>query len=241
MLNSRVILIALLGILTCYHADAQIGDFLKKAKKEVLGEESSDVGLGLKQALEFGVDAAVQKLSAENGYLVSPYKILVPDEAQKVVEKLKYVPGFENVERDLVEKMNRAAESAAKKATPIFISAIKQMTFRDAMNILMGERDAATRYLEGTTRDQLYAEFMPVIQAALDEVNAREYWRSATEAYNKIPFTNKVNTELDDHVNNKALDGLFGEIEVKEGKIRGDKSERKTDLLREVFAKQDKS
>ncbi len=71
-------------------------------------------------------------------------------------------------------------------------------------------------------------------------MNARTYWKSVVNAYNNIPFVRKVNPALDDHVNQKALDGLFALIEVKEAKIRGDQSERKTDLLRKVFAKQDK-
>ncbi|MDX1477244.1 MAG: DUF4197 domain-containing protein [Saprospiraceae bacterium] len=239
IMNSvRVLLLVLISLLSVETAEAQkLKDLLNKAKKEVLGED--DVGLGLKQALEFGVEEAVNKLSAENGYLLSPYKILVPKEAQQVISKLKIVPGFENVERDLIQKMNEAAEIAAKEATPIFVSAITSMTFDDAMNILMGEKDAATRYLERTTRDQLYVKFMPVIQVALDQVNAREYWKTAVDAYNRIPLVRKVNPELDDHVNNKALDGLFGEIEVKEEKIRGNASERKTELLRKVFAQQD--
>jgi len=214
-------------------------DLVNKTKKTLLDDGNVDIGAGLKQALEFGVTDAVQSLSKENGYLISPYKILVPPEAQQVVSKLKLVPGFENVEKDLVEKMNEAAEYAAKKATPIFVSAITSMTFDDAMKILTGEKDAATQYLERTTRQQLYDEFMPVIQGALDEVNAREYWTKAVEQYNKIPFVKKVNPELDDHVNNKALDGLFGEIEKKEEKIRTDQSQRTTELLQKVFAKQD--
>lgn len=212
---------------------------LLKEKTESLFSDDN-IALGLKQALEFGVSEAVDHLSAPNGYLDSPYKILVPDEAQQVVNKLKLVPGFENVERDLIAKMNEAAEYAAKEATPIFLSAITNMSFDDAMNILTGGNDAATRYLESSTRDQLYDSFIPVIQNALDEVNAREYWSKAVEKYNKIPFVKKVNPELDDHVTGKALDGLFGEIELKEGKIRGDKDERTTDLLKEVFAQQDK-
>ena len=237
----RLLIITLISVLVLQSAEAQkFKDFLKKAKKEVLGDEG-DVGLGLKQALEFGVEEAVNKLSGEDGYFLSPYKVLVPEEAQQVVKKLKIVPGFQNVERDLIKKMNEAAEIAAKEATPIFVSAITSMTFDDAMNILMGEKDAATRYLDNTTRPQLYDTFMPIIQSALDQVNAREYWKTCVDAYNQIPFVRKVNPALDDHVNNKALDGLFSEIEVKEGKIRGDSSERKTDLLKKVFAKQDKS
>lgn len=201
--------------------------------------EDGEVSLGLKQALEFGVNEAVEKLSAENGYLQSPYKILVPEEARQIISKVKMVPGFGDVEQQLIDKMNKAAELAAKKATPIFVDAITSLTIRDALNILMGEKDAATRYLESETRTALYDAFLPVIRSSLDEVNARTYWKSVVTAYNNIPLVKKVNPELDDHVNQKALDGLFSLIEVKEAKIRGDQSERKTDLLKKVFAKQD--
>lgn len=105
-----------------------------------------------------------------------------------MVNKLKVVPGFSNIEADLTERMNRAAEDAATKAKPIFIAAIKGMTFQDAMNILMGNQDAATRYLEKSTFEKLYAEFKPVIQTSLDKVNAREYWKGAVTSYNKLPF-----------------------------------------------------
>lgn len=228
-------------LLSTAPADAQFGKLIKKAESLLSDEDGSlDIGGGLKQALEIGVTDAVESLSAENGYLESPYKILIPEEAQKVVNTVSKVPGFQNVESDLISKMNEAAELAAKKAGPIFLNAIKQMTFEDATNILMGEQDAATRYLERTSREQLYAEFMPVIQTALDEVNARSYWKSAVDAYNKIPFQKKLNPELDDHVNNSALDGMFGLVEKKEEGIREDVGLRTTPLLKDVFARQDK-
>ena len=219
---------------------AQLDDLLNKTVKKVAPAADGDISGALKQALEFGVKEAVDKLSADKGYLESPYKILVPEEAQYIITKVKMVPGFQDVEKQLIDKMNKAAELAAKKATPIFVDAITSLTIKDAMNILMGEKDAATRYLESQTRDSLYAAFMPQIQAALDEVNAREYWKSVITAYNNVPFVKKANPKLDDHVNTKALDGLFSLIEVKEAKIRTDQSQRTTDLLKSVFAKQDK-
>ena len=219
---------------------AQFGKLLETAKKTILDDSSSgDIGSGLKQALEIGVGDAVKSLSAEKGYLESPYKILVPEEAKKVTSKLAMVPGFQNVEKDLIDKMNQAAEIAAKKATPIFIDAIKQMSFRDATDILFGDADAATRYLESSSRQSLYKEFLPVIQASLDEVNARTYWQDAVSAYNKIPFTKDLNPALDDHVNQRALDGMFSLIQEKETGIRGDKSLRTTPLLKDVFGKLD--
>jgi hypothetical protein len=139
----------------------------------------------------------------------------------------------------MVTLLNRAAESAAKKAKPIFVSAIKQMTFKDAMDILMGNKDAATRYLERTTNDALFKEFMPVIQQSLDEVNARDYWKSVVNAHNKLPFVKKVDPELDRYVTNKALGGMYGLIEEKEADIRTNQNSRTTDVLKKVFAKQD--
>ena len=233
-------------LLTISTAHAQFGKLKAKAEqaaKDITGGgglSQDEVGNGLKEALNNGVGDAVNFLSAKDGYYKSAYKILLPEEAQKVTNKLKAVPGFDNVEANLVEKMNRAAEIATEKAKPIFINAIKNMTFKDAMNILMGENNAATSYLKSNTYKSLYGEFMPIIQAALDEVNAREYWRGAVTAYNKIPFVDKTNPELDDHVNTMALNGMFSLVQEKEKGIRNDVSLRNTDLLRKVFAKQDK-
>lgn len=241
MIKRALVLFA--ALLLTQFANAQFGSVLKKAKDVVTGNSGlsqEDAGNGLKEALNAGIGEAVDFLSAKDGYLKSPYKILVPDEAQNVVSKLKNVPGFGNIEADLTERMNRAAEDAATKAKPIFVAAIKGLTFQDAMNILMGNQDAATRYLQKTTFDKLYAEFMPIIQTSLDKVNAREYWKSAVTTYNKLPFVEKTNPELDDHVTRQALTGMFSLVEKKEKGIRSDVGLRNSDLLRRVFAQQDK-
>ncbi|MGB4958205.1 MAG: DUF4197 domain-containing protein, partial [Saprospiraceae bacterium] len=117
------------------------------------------------------------------------------------------------------------------------VNAIKSMSIKDASSILTGPENAATTYLQSTSRTPLYNEFMPIIQASLDQVNARTYWKTVVDAYNSIPFTKKMNPALDDHVNNKALDGLFSLIAVKEKGIRTDVSQRTSDLLLKVFGK----
>ncbi len=221
-----------------FSATAQFGDLINKAKT-VIGGEQLDISAGLKEALNLGVKEAVTSLSAKDGYYDSPYRILVPEDAQKVIDKVKLVPGFQGVEEDLIRKMNEAAELTAQKATPIFVGAIKNMTIKDGKDILMGKDDAATRYLERTTRTSLYEAFMPVIRESLDEVNARSYWKTVVDAYNKIPFTKDMNPELDDHVNNAGLDGLFRLIEKKEGGIRNDVAQRTSPLLKDVFGQQD--
>lgn len=194
---------------------------------------------GLKEALNFGVDDAVKFLSAKDGYYQSPYKIFLPEEARKVVDKLKIVPGFNDVEKIIVEKINRSAEDAASKAAPIFLGAIKQMTIADATSILMGQNNAATQYLHGKTYSNLYGEFDPVIENSLNKFGALDYWTDAVTAYNKLPFVKDLNPDLKDHITSKALVGLFDLVEKKEAGIRTDVGQRTTQLLQTVFAKQD--
>jgi hypothetical protein len=203
------------------------------------GLTNEEIGKGLKQALEFGISEGAQRLSQENGYYKSPYKILLPEEARKVADRLQNVPGFNQVEEIILEKINRGAEDAAAKAKPIFVDAIRSMTFRDALDILTGNDDAATAYLNRVTYTKLYDEFNPVIVNSLDKFNARQYWGDAVNAYNKIPFVDKADPDLDDYVTRQALSGLFDMVEKKEREIRNNVSARTTDLLKRVFARQD--
>lgn len=203
------------------------------------GLTNEEIGKGLKQALEFGISEGAQRLSKQDGYYKSPYKILLPEEARKITDKLQNVPGFREVEEVILEKINRGAEDAAAKAKPIFVEAIRAMTFRDALNILTGEDNAATAYLNQATYAKLYDEFNPVIVTSLDKFNARQYWSDAVNSYNKIPFVDKADPNLDDYVTRQALSGLFDMVEKKEREIRNNVSARTTDLLRRVFARQD--
>jgi len=240
--TSILLVFAILSLPAFSQIKGALGQLKNRAEAVVKGDtplSQEEVGTGLKEALDAGVGEAVSFLSAENGYLGSSYKILVPEEAQQVVSRLKGIPGFGDLEQQLEEKMNRAAELAVAKAKPIFVDAIRQLTFKDAMSLLLGDPDAATRFLERTTTQSLTAAFLPIIQASLDEVNAREYWRTAVTAYNRIPLTKQTNPELDQHVTQKALQGLFGLVEVKERNIRENPALRTSELLRKVFARQD--
>ncbi len=200
---------------------------------------NTEIANGLKSALDLGVGNSVDFLSAKDGYYQSIYKILLPQEAQTVTNKLKFIPGFEDIEEVLLQKINRAAEDAAGKAGPIFLSAIKGISFNDAMGILMGQNNAATQYLHTGTYSQLYSEFDPVIGNSMNKFNVEGYWSNAVNAYNKIPFVDKVNPDLSDHITNTALKGMFSLIEQKELGIRTDLNQRTSALLQKVFAKQD--
>lgn len=202
---------------------------------------SQEVGMGLKEALNVGVSKGVDMLSIKDGFYKSAYKILLPPEARKVTQKLSSIPGFTQLEEIVLEKVNRGAEDAMTKAKPIFVSAIREMSFVDVWNILTGGENAATNYLKEKTFSKLYGEFNPVIVESLDKFSARKYWGDAVNTYNAIPFIKeKANPKLDDYVTNEALKGLFSVIADKEKDIRENPIARTTELLKKVFAKQDK-
>ena len=136
--------------------------------------------------------------------------------------------------------LNRAAEDAVKEATPIFVDAVKQMTFNDAKNILMGNESSATTYLQNTTSTALYAKFNPVIKNSFAKVGADKVWTNIITKYNSIPLVKKVNPDLTDYTTNKAMEGVFKMVAVEEKEIRTNLNARSSDLLKKVFALQDK-
>ena len=200
---------------------------------------NADIAAGLRQALDFGIDKQVKKLTMKDGfYGNSLVKILLPEELKKVDKTLRDI-GLGSLADDGIKMLNRAAEDAVKQATPIFVNAVKDITFADAKNILLGNNDAATNYLQGKTNTALYAKFQPVIQNSFAKVGADQIWAQLISNYNKVPFVQKVNPNLTDYVTNQALKGVYTMIAVEEQKIRTKVGSRTTDLLKKVFALQD--
>jgi hypothetical protein len=199
-----------------------------------------DIAGGLKEALNNGISKQVTKLTAVDGfYKNEAVKILMPEELQKVDKALRKI-GLSSLADDGIKMLNRAAEDAVKESTPIFVDAVKQMSFTDAKNILMGNESSATTYLQSTTTTPLYAKFNPVIKNSFAKVGADKVWASIIKKYNSIPLVTKVNPDLTDYTTNKALEGVFKMIAVEEKNIRTNLSSRTSTLLQKVFALQDK-
>jgi len=216
---------------------------LQTVAETVLEENSeineSQIGSALKEALQNGIDHQVTKLTSEDGFYKNDMvKILLPEELQKVDNTLRKV-GLGNLADEGLKLMNRAAEDAVKEATPIFVNAVKDMTFQDAKQILMGDNQAATQYLEQKTQTELYQKFYPQVEQSLGKVGADQIWTTAINKYNTLPLTEDVEPNLSEYVTQQALEGVYTMIAVEEAKIRNDLNSRTTDLLKKVFALQD--
>jgi hypothetical protein len=194
-----------------------------------------EVANGLKEALTNGIEKGVAQLSKPDGYFKDPQiKIPLPDEAKVVETKLRQIGQGKQVD-DAIESINRAAEDAASSAKDLFVSAIKNMTVTDAMGLLKGNEDAATRFLEKSTRDALVEKPRPIIKVSLEKVGATKHWNTIFTTYNKIPLVQKVNPDLEEFATNKAIDGLFIQVAKQELEIRKNPGARVTDLLKKVF------
>lgn len=203
------------------------------------GIGNAEIASGLRQALDMGIQKQVTKLTQTDGFYKNELvKILLPEELQKVDKTLRDV-GLSKLADEGLRVLNRAAEDAVGEATPIFVNAVKGITFNDAKNILLGSEDAATKYLSSTTQTELYNKFSPVIKSSFEKVGADEIWKNLITKYNSIPLTNNVNPDLTDYVTQEALSGVFTMIALEEKEIRTKVSSRTTELLRKVFSLQD--
>lgn len=214
----------------------------KTSIKKIIGSSgstseltTSEIVSGLKEALQVGAEKGSQKLSAVDGFFKdAAIKILMPEEAKKAEKTLRNIGMGKQVDQAILS-MNRAAEDAAKSAAPIFLNAIKGMSFSDALQILRGGDFAATGYLKDKTTTSLTEAFRPVIESSLSKVDATKHWNTVFTAYNKFS-ADKVNPDLSAYVTEKALSGIFHQLAQEEQKIRKDPMARTTDILKKVFA-----
>ncbi|MET3026796.1 DUF4197 domain-containing protein [Flavobacterium sp. UW10123] len=235
----KILLLAVTFSLTSCAQVQQTLNQLPQITSQIPGTGTVDIASGLKEALNKGITQQVSKLTAVDGfYKNEAVKILMPEELQKVDATLRKV-GLSSLADEGIKMLNRAAEDAVKEATPIFVTAVKNMTFTDAKNILLGSDNAATNYLQGSTTTALYAKFNPVIKSSFQKVGADAVWTKIITKYNTIPLVKKVNPDLTDYTTNQALSGVFKMIAVEEKEIRNDISARTTPLLQKVFAMQD--
>lgn len=203
------------------------------------GITNDQIASGLKEALNNGITNQVSALAIKDGFFKNELvRIVLPSELQKVDNTLRKI-GLSKLADEGLKVLNRAAEDAVSEAIPIFVDAIKGMTFSDAKNILLGGENAATLYLQTATSEALYQKFSPIINNSFKKVGADKIWTDLITKYNNLPLTKNVNPDLTDYVTGEALKGVYTMVEVEENKIRTKFSSRTTDLLRKVFALQD--
>ena len=209
---------------------------------------------GLKSSLDVGIEKAVGLLSLENAFYGNEaLKILLPPEAKPLIDNIKLIPGGQELVNKAILSLNRSAEDAVKEATPIFKSAIRNMTIADAGNILFGSDSAATSYLRRNTYTQLTSAFAPKVKNSLDKplvggISTTQTWNTLSDAYNKVANSTlakiaglkPIHISLEEYATQKALNALFLKVSEEEKAIRTDPIARVSQLLKKVFGQLDK-
>ena len=200
-----------------------------------VGVTEAEAGQGIKEALSQGLAGAVLRLNTQDGFFKDAlYKILVPDDAQKIANTLRDI-GFGSLVDKAILQINRGAEDAAGYAKPIFVNAIKSMSIQDAIGLVRNGDTSATHFFREKTTAQLMSAFTPVIKASLDKVDATKYYGDMVNKYNSIPLVRKLNPDLTGYVTTKATNALFDLVAQEEKNIRTNFAARTTDILKKVF------
>ena len=231
------------------NSGAQLSKVLKKVTNKTVPLSNADIVGGLKEALLVATDSSVTHLSAVDGYLKDlTIKILLPPEAKSITENLSKLPGGAKLVDDVIVRINRAAEDAAKGAEPIFVNSIREMTFTDGLKILKGSNDAATQYFVQKTSQQLGELYRPKIRESLNKdliagISTQQSWNELTVQWNKMAGSTlgqfagmkTVDVKLEDYILEQALKGMFLKIAEREKDIRTKVNARVTPLLKKVF------
>lgn len=221
----------------------------------------------MKSALNIGAKSSSDQLSQKDAYYGNDLlKIPLPPEVGKAldaIDNLKEIPLVgdfvtelsSGLVEDVVLRVNRSAEQAAKEVIPIFSGAIKNMTVQDGIKIVTGEDDAATEYLKENTYSELMNLYQPKMKAVLSQnlvgdMSADKAWSTLTSKFNDVVTNDKVKiaarlakktlpdpieTDLSEYVTGKALDGLFVKVAEEEGKIRENPFGYGSDIVEKVF------
>lgn len=190
----------------------------------------------IQEALAQAADVAVNRLGQLDGFNANPrVRIPLPPELDRLERGLRRL-GMERYVDDFVLAMNRAAEAAVPAAKPVLLETVRNMSVTDAVNILRGDDDAATRYFQTHTEASLRERLRPIVV----EATARA---SVTAAYKRLlkkaAFLGRsvdlARFDLDTYVTNETLAGLYVLMAEEERHIRRDPLARGTELLKKAF------
>ena len=195
----------------------------------------SDASGGLKDALSQGAKVAIQQLGKPGGFSNDPdVRIGLPGNLGKAASAMKMMGMGAQVEQ-LEASMNKAAEIAVPQAQVLLLDAVKKMTVTDTKSILNGPDDAATAYLNKSSREQLRAKFLPIVKQATDQVGLAKQYNSFAGQAASFGAIDAKSANIENYVTEEALDGLFTIIAEQEASIRDNPAAAATSLAKKVF------
>lgn len=199
------------------------------------GLTQGDASRGIKEALSLASMNATNRLAQPDGFWGNQ-RVRIPlpgvlGETQRALSRMRMSGPLDQLQ----ENLNHAAESVMPQAASMFTNAVRTITIADAIDIVRGGEDSATRYLRGRTETRLTTLLKPPMTRALTSSGAFTLMRSALREVGLASMTGDLRREVIDFSTAKALDGCFYFIAEEERAIRRDPWRRTSDILRRVF------
>jgi hypothetical protein len=199
------------------------------------GLTQGDASRGIKEALGLAAMNATNRLAQPDGFWGNvQVRIPLPGalgRTQRTLAGFGMSGPLDNLQRNI----NRAAETTMPQAGTLFVNAVRTITIADAIDIVRGGDDSATRYLRGRTETRLTSLLKPPMTRALTESGAFALMRTTLREVGLSGLTTDLRREVIDFSTAKALDGCFFFIAEEERAIRRDPWRRTSDILRRVF------
>jgi len=200
----------------------------------ILAPSEYEMAAGLREALSQGLFRSFDAFADPEGN--PAIRFAFPGDAAKIEKTLRDI-GMDKMVDQVTSKFTRATSSAVQAAKPIFLNSVKNMSFTDAVNILVTDNlHAATNYFRSHMYDQLMVAFRPIVDSSINLEGANKDWKTIADVYNKIPFINKpLESSLTDFIAARAIDYIFITMAKEEEGIRTKLEFRKSDLVKKVF------
>jgi hypothetical protein len=195
----------------------------------------TDMTTGLKDSLQQGALAAVSKLGQENGFFANA-KVKIPlPKAMQNAEKMMRAFGMKKQADDLVLSMNRAAETAVPEAKELFVGAVKSMSVQDVKGVFSGGDDSATQYFRKSTEEPLRGKFLPIVVKVIEKVGLAQKYNAVAGKMSKLGLVKENESNVENYVTQKALDGLFVMMADEEKAMRANPVKASTDIAKKIF------
>ena len=194
-----------------------------------------DAVSGVRAALSRGALAAVGLLGRNDGFLGNPQVRIPLPGALKDAAKLLKATGQGKKVDELVTAMNRAAEAAVPQAKPLFMNAVKALSVEDALQVVRGGPTAVTDFFAGKTRTPLGEKFLPIVTQATQKVALAARYNAVAGKAASLGLLKGDESNVQQYVTQRALDGLFLMIAEEEKKIRANPAKTGSAILKKVF------
>lgn len=240
MQTRRTTLALLLGLplAACETLDPSMLDGILNTGGGVLTQD--EAAQGIRAALSNGVVSALGIVGRPGGFL-NDNLIHIPLPGKlKDVQQIMARVGASGMLDDVETRLNHGAEKAAPAAKGIFMDAVSGLGVSDAIGIVRGPQNAATRYLQTKTTPALTRLFTPIMKNSLSGTGALQALDKVSERLKSIPFAPKLasnaQSDLVSHGVTYGLSGVFHYIGEEEAAIRANPAKRTSEILRRVFA-----